>query len=506
VPGAFFDCWSPDNIVEPFNVPNWWTVFRSCDWGFATPFSIGEWAISDGTPVETRSGEVVTHPPGAMIRIWEWYGANPDKTNEGLRMDPGAIAGEILRARGKARPGPGDPSMWRSEHGPSFGEKFARAGMSFYKADNSREAGWQEMYRRIKSGMLLVTTDCRDFMRTIPTLIADPVKPDDVLKQGEDHIGDECFVAGTRILTESGERPIESMRVGDRVWTRSGLASVSAVFSVGEREVYDVPLSNGRTLTGTGNHPVFVGNRFVPLSGLRYNSLLWTHTRTNIEKSPAAYGVRRMAESLLGIMSTILTGIRQITAFPIWSAFRRLSIGQSTLTQGLSPAATIVEADSWGLSGHPNSVAMPANRPRAAGPASTMSTGYATHAAAGSYQTNSSHSGTAHSAARQMEPTNARWERIYAGIAEQASKLRARRNGVLTVAENPRIAGRQKVYNLTVDGAEEYFAEGALVHNCRYACMSRPLKTEKPKPKRPANDPIRFSDLVEFPQRVERWI
>jgi hypothetical protein len=44
-------------------------------------------------------------------------------------------------------------------------------------------------------------------------------------------------------------------------------------------------------------------------------------------------------------------------------------------------------------------------------------------------------------------------------------------------------AGKQKVFNLTVAVAEEYFANGILVHNCRYACMSRPWAKEKDKPK-----------------------
>jgi hypothetical protein len=33
-------------------------------------------------------------------------------------------------------------------------------------------------------------------------------------------------------------------------------------------------------------------------------------------------------------------------------------------------------------------------------------------------------------------------------------------------------AGRADVYNLSVEGVEEYFANGVLVHNCRYLCMS----------------------------------
>jgi len=47
----------------------------------------------------------------------------------------------------------------------------------------------------------------------------------------------------------------------------------------------------------------------------------------------------------------------------------------------------------------------------------------------------------------------------------------------------------QKVFNISVDEAEEYYANGVLVHNCRYACMSRPWvpEIEKPKPQRPTD-------------------
>jgi hypothetical protein len=31
-----------------------------------------------------------------------------------------------------------------------------------------------------------------------------------------------------------------------------------------------------------------------------------------------------------------------------------------------------------------------------------------------------------------------------------------------------------------VDRAEEYFANGVLVHNCRYACLSRPFVQDAP--------------------------
>jgi len=193
VPGAFFDNWTPEHVVESFEVPAWWRRFRSCDWGFATPFSLIEWVVSDGTPVQTKSGQTVTHPEGALIAVWEWYGSKSG--NEGLRLDPATIAATVLQSRDKCSPGPGDPSMWRADSGPSFAEKFARAGMPFFRADNKREAGWQEMYRRIGEKMLLVTDNCRDIQRILPTLSCDPMNPDDVLKQGEDHIGDSMRYA-----------------------------------------------------------------------------------------------------------------------------------------------------------------------------------------------------------------------------------------------------------------------------------------------------------------------
>ena len=188
IPGAFFDCFNHENIIKPFTPPPWWSRFRSCDWGFATPFSIGEWVVSDGSPVETPDG-TQTYPEGALIRVWEWYGN--ETGNKGLRMDGTAVGSQVIAQRGKCLPGPIDPSAGRADMGPSAMEKMAKAGLIFFKGDNQRESGWQEMYARINDNMLLVFDTCFDFLRTIPALTADPLNPNDVLKEGEDHVGDE---------------------------------------------------------------------------------------------------------------------------------------------------------------------------------------------------------------------------------------------------------------------------------------------------------------------------
>jgi len=63
-----------------------------------------------------------------------------------------------------------------------------------------------------------------------------------------------CFVAGTLILTEYGEQPIETIRVGRRVWTRQGLRTVTETFA----HMYKGALTHvqymGRSVTCTPAH------------------------------------------------------------------------------------------------------------------------------------------------------------------------------------------------------------------------------------------------------------
>jgi hypothetical protein len=43
--------------------------------------------------------------------------------------------------------------------------------------------------------MLYVFETCRDFIRTVPALMHDEHKPEDVDSDGEDHAGDDCRYA-----------------------------------------------------------------------------------------------------------------------------------------------------------------------------------------------------------------------------------------------------------------------------------------------------------------------
>lgn len=63
---------------------------------------------------------------------------------------------------------------------------------------------------------------------------------------------DACFVAGTMVATARGDRPIETIRPGELVWTPFGLRRVLWSGKTGDREV----ITRG-SLTGTKNHPVY---------------------------------------------------------------------------------------------------------------------------------------------------------------------------------------------------------------------------------------------------------
>lgn len=67
-----------------------------------------------------------------------------------------------------------------------------------------------------------------------------------------------CFVAGTLVMTRRGDVPIEEVRVGDEALTRKGYRRViDAAMTAPLADVLTVTFSDGRTLTGTGNHPVW---------------------------------------------------------------------------------------------------------------------------------------------------------------------------------------------------------------------------------------------------------
>lgn len=206
VDGAFFDNWSvARHVVRPFAIPNDWLRFRSMDWGFAKPFSVGWWAVAQDDH-QTEDGRII--PRGAIIRYREWYGCVPGKPDTGIRITAEDVADGIkVKEHGEnITYGVIDPAAYQHTSGPSIAEKMFNRGVAFRRADNTRVSpdkgklgGWDAMRARLNgiegNPMLYVFSSCLDFIRTVPTLQHDPDRPEDLNTDMEDHIADEARYA-----------------------------------------------------------------------------------------------------------------------------------------------------------------------------------------------------------------------------------------------------------------------------------------------------------------------
>ena len=182
------------HVITPFRIPLTWRVWRSFDWGYTRPFSVGWYAVDHD---------------GRLYRIRELYGCRGDANglpipNTGVCQNADEIARLIRRIEsedpnlmGRRICGVADPAIYQRNGGASIGELMEREGVFWDKADNTRLAGKAQIHNRLafdRNGipMLYVFSTCRHFIRTIPSLVYSQVDVEDVDTDGEDHIYDEC--------------------------------------------------------------------------------------------------------------------------------------------------------------------------------------------------------------------------------------------------------------------------------------------------------------------------
>ena len=190
------------HVIEPFEIPDGWTICRSYDFGYGKPFSCAWWAVDyDGT----------------IYRIMELYGCTRTP-NEGVKWTPDKQFEEIHKTemqhpwlKGKTIIGVADPAIWDASRGESVADTAARYGVFFTPGDNERIAGWMQCHYRLQFDedgypRMYVFNTCRAFIRTIPTLIYDEHRAEDLDTKMEDHVADEW-----RYFCMS--RPIKPIRV-----------------------------------------------------------------------------------------------------------------------------------------------------------------------------------------------------------------------------------------------------------------------------------------------------
>jgi len=172
--GQFFEEWRYDkHVVKAFQIPTWWTHIRCIDWGYTKPACVLWIAFAPHGETYIYKELVVT------------------KTSDV------ELAKKILEMTGKQKINytVADPSMWsitQYERGESVAYRMTASGVTLIKGDNNRIAGWNLIHTYLHftkevEPVLHIFNTCTYLIETIPGMIHDQNKPEDIDTHGDDH-------------------------------------------------------------------------------------------------------------------------------------------------------------------------------------------------------------------------------------------------------------------------------------------------------------------------------
>jgi len=183
--GQYFREWRRDtHVVEPFTLPRSWFRFCSIDYGYNDPCAV-YWHAVDDSRVYTYRELYITQTNASDIakRILEL------SANESIEYTVAS------------------PDMWHKRgagfstngimKGESIADMFVDAGVWLEKADNERVLGWTRMREHMKiqpdgKPLWLIFNNCNNLIRTLPQMIHDDRRVEDIADRLEDHAAESC--------------------------------------------------------------------------------------------------------------------------------------------------------------------------------------------------------------------------------------------------------------------------------------------------------------------------
>ena len=168
------------HVVEPYDIPQSWTKFRACDYGYGS-FTGVVW--------------IAVTPSEQLVVYRELYCS---------KVTASDLADMILREEaddGTIRYGVLDSSLWhnRGDTGPSLAEQMNMKGCRWRPSDRSkgsRVSGKNEIHRRLQvdefteEPRLVFFSSCTNMIAQLPSIPLDKKNPEDVDTNAEDHLYD----------------------------------------------------------------------------------------------------------------------------------------------------------------------------------------------------------------------------------------------------------------------------------------------------------------------------
>lgn len=301
---------------------------------------------------------------------------------------------------------------------------------------------------------------------------------------------DHCLVADTLITTARGQLPISRVVVGDSVLTRNGWRDVVGSAQTGkDAQVYEVEFSDGKCVTGTGNHRIWTHRGWVAIDSLRYGDRIEVCESFDVQSASRKSHSRALSSVVIPTLRSGLKGLTSsldmATVRGAWAGFtKRFGSTIAGLYRRVTQSITRTSTRSTTRSAILNVSPVP-NMGSDIGAAArllseqTLSASVLRHPSGIALKqdergTQSTDAGPGKVAPRPRSSATpvGLSTRLSSPLAHVFAPMRAKLESYV-VGVRPK--GTADVFDLTVEGEHEFFANGVLVHNSmdaiRYGIM-----------------------------------
>jgi len=189
--GQYFSEWRKDiHTCESFEIPSDWKKFISIDYGYSKPSAVHWYAVD---------------PDGVIFVYRELYETELIYSELAKRIIAMTPESEEIRYW------VADPSIWAKKGDELSGaetiqsvyKELKKKSLLLLQGNNERINGWQIVREYLKpflkenkvTAKLQVFKNCEKFIATVPSLVYDTIRVEDLDTDGEDHCADECRYA-----------------------------------------------------------------------------------------------------------------------------------------------------------------------------------------------------------------------------------------------------------------------------------------------------------------------